>query len=82
MLVTLQSGNTVEADMVIMAIGVRPENMLAKQADLELGARGTIKTNQQMQTNDPDIYAIGDAAEIYNRDLPTACSITIGRPRQ
>ncbi|MEE4195302.1 MAG: FAD-dependent oxidoreductase [Anaerolineae bacterium] len=64
--VTLQSGKTVDVDMVIMAIGVRPENTLAKQADLELGARGTIKTNQHMQTNDPDIYAIGDAAEVYN----------------
>jgi len=67
MTVTLQSGREVQVDMVIMAVGVRPENALAKEAGLELGVRGTVKTNQHMQTNDPDIYAIGDAAEVLNR---------------
>jgi len=66
MQVTLQSGKTVDTDMVILAIGVRPENALAKEAGLELGVRGTIATNEYMQTNDSDIYAIGDAAEVMN----------------
>ena len=80
MVVTLQSGKTVDVDMVIMAIGVRPENALAKQADLELGARGTIKTNAQMQTNDPDIYAIGDAAEILNQISQQRAALPLAGP--
>ncbi len=66
MQVSLQSGKIVDTDMVILAIGVRPENVLAKEAGLELGARGTIATNEFMQTNDPNVYAIGDAAEVMN----------------
>lgn len=58
------SGRKVDAQMVILSIGVRPENQLAKDAGLELGARGLIKTNEHMQTSDPDIYAVGDAAEV------------------
>lgn len=80
MVVTLQSGKTVDVDMVIMAIGVRPENALAKQADLELGARGTIKTNAQMQTNDPDIYAIGDAAEVLNQISQQRAGLPLAGP--
>jgi rhodanese-related sulfurtransferase len=52
--------------MVILAIGVRPEYQLAKDAGLELGMRGTIVTNEHLQTSDPDIYAIGDAAQILH----------------
>jgi peroxiredoxin family protein/rhodanese-related sulfurtransferase/TusA-related sulfurtransferase len=64
MSVTLQSGRQVETDMVIMSVGVRPETILAKEAGLELGTRGAIHVNAQMQTSDADIYAIGDAAEV------------------
>ena len=80
MVVTLQSGKTVGADMVIMAIGVRPENVLAKEAGLELGARGTIKTNDHMQTNDPDIYAIGDAAEVLNQISKQRAGLPLAGP--
>lgn len=62
--VTLQSERKVDTEMVILAIGVRPENQLAKDSGLELGARGTIVTNAHLQTSDPDIYAIGDAAQV------------------
>jgi len=62
--VTLQSGAEVETDLVILSVGVRPENTLAKEAGLELGLRGTIATNEFMQTSDQDIYAIGDAAQV------------------
>ena len=64
--ITLQSGKTVSADMVILSVGVRPESSLAKDAGLELGARGTIAVNEHLQTSNKDIYAIGDAIEVKN----------------
>lgn len=54
---------TITSDIVILAIGVVPENKLAKDAGLELGIKGSIKVNEHLLTNDPDIYAIGDAIE-------------------
>lgn len=62
--VVLNSGKAIDTDMVILAIGVIPENSLAKDAGLELGVRGTIKVNETLQTADPSIYAIGDAIEV------------------
>ena len=67
--VTLKSGRTVSAGAVIMAIGVRPETMLAQQAGLELGQTGAILVDERMQTSDPHIYAVGDAVEV--RSLQT-----------
>lgn len=67
--VILQSGRRISADIVILAIGVRPETKLAQQAGLELGANGTIKVNSFFQTSDPSIYAVGDA--IQTTDLIT-----------
>ena len=64
--VILQSGKKVETNLVILSVGVQPENFLAKDADLKLGARGAISVNEHMQTNDPDIYAIGDAVSVKN----------------
>jgi len=61
--VTLASGTLVPADMVVMAIGVRPEIGLAKAAGLAIGQRGGIAVDEFNLTSDPDIYAIGDAAE-------------------
>jgi NADPH-dependent 2,4-dienoyl-CoA reductase/sulfur reductase-like enzyme len=66
MSVVLQSGRRAEAEIVILAIGVRPEHQLARDADLQLGVRGTIAANEHLQTSDPDIYAIGDAAQILH----------------
>lgn len=51
-------------DFVVMAVGVRPENALAKSAGLTLGATGGIWVNDQMQTSDEDIYAVGDVIEV------------------
>lgn len=62
--VILSSGSKVPADVVIMAIGVRPENKLAKEAGIELGVTGGIKVNRHMQTSDKAIYAVGDAVEV------------------
>lgn len=62
--IQLSSGHMVESDLTILAIGVKPENELAKNAGLTLGARGGIHVNDYLQTNDPSIYAIGDATEV------------------
>ncbi|UWG98261.1 CoA-disulfide reductase [Dehalobacter sp. DCM] len=71
--VFLQSRQQIEADMIIMAIGVRPENMLAVKAGLEIGERGAIRVNDYLQTSDESIYAIGDAIEVkhYITGQPT-----------
>ncbi len=60
---TLSDGE-IETDMVIMAVGVRPDTALAKDAGLELNKRGAIVVNEHMLTSDPDIYAVGDAVEV------------------
>ena len=61
--VTLADGRTLAADLVVGAIGVRPDVRLAELAGLELGPSGGIAVNEANQTNDPDIYAVGDAVE-------------------
>ncbi|UUO07516.1 FAD-dependent oxidoreductase [Blastopirellula sp. J2-11] len=61
--VKLQSGEVATCDLVILGLGVRPNVQLAKEAGLEIGASGGIVTNRFLQTADPDIYAVGDAAE-------------------
>jgi len=57
-------GGELTADMLIMAIGVRPENGLARAAGLDVNERGAIVVNDHMRTSDPDIYAAGDAVEV------------------
>ena len=61
--VTLADGRTLPADLVVGAIGVRPDVPLAEEAGLVLGPRGGIRVSETNQTNDPDIYAVGDAVE-------------------
>ncbi len=62
--VTLASGTTLPAGVVITAIGVKPETTLAVDAGLELGTTGGIKVNEFYQTSDPSIYAVGDVIEV------------------
>ena len=62
--VKLSSGTVQSADIVILSIGVRPNSQIAKDAGLELNARGGIIVNDHMQTADPDIYAAGDVVEV------------------
>ncbi|WP_034630753.1 FAD-dependent oxidoreductase [Desulfotruncus alcoholivorax] len=62
--VVLKSGQKVEAEMVLLAVGVRPETKLAREAGLEIGARGGIKVNEYLQTSDQFIFALGDAVEV------------------
>lgn len=60
------AARTVDADMVIMAVGVRPRSELARAAGLSVAANGAIIVNERMQTSDPLIYAAGDCVEIRN----------------
>jgi NADPH-dependent 2,4-dienoyl-CoA reductase/sulfur reductase-like enzyme/rhodanese-related sulfurtransferase len=63
--VAVQTGQrTLDADMVIMAVGVRPRSQLAVDAGLQVSASGGIVVNERMQTSDPNIYAAGDCVEI------------------
>lgn len=74
----LSDSQTIPARFVVIAAGVRPEVSLALDAGLELGITGGIRVNDRMQTDDPDIYAIGDVAEISvrcgNKNVPTRLS--------
>jgi len=65
--VKLDNGKILDADMVLLSIGVRPTLQLAKEAGLETGEAGGLLVNTQLQTNDLDIYAAGDMVEIEHR---------------
>ena len=69
---------TINADLVILAIGVRPNTQLAVDAGLEIGETRAIKVNDKMQTSDEDIYAAGDCVECVNRITKKACYIPLG----
>lgn len=62
--VLLKNEASLQADMVILAIGVTPDTRLAKEAGLELGIKGSILVNDKMETSAPDIYAVGDAVQV------------------
>jgi len=62
--VLTSSGKQHPADIVILAIGVRPETALAKMAGIEIGQRGGIRVDEHMRTSNPDIFAVGDAVEV------------------
>lgn len=70
----LKSGEALGADLVVLGVGVRPENMLAVQAGLDVGPRGGVKVDDAMRTSDPSIFAVGDAVE--TREYPS------GKPTQ
>ncbi len=63
-LVATDTAGDLEADIVLVTIGIRPENRLAKEAGLEIGPSGGIRVDETMRTSDPDIFAIGDAVEV------------------
>lgn len=80
--VILGSGKKIHAEAVVMAIGVTPETTLAKKAGLKLGKTGAIAVNQNFRTSDKDIYAVGDAIEVYNRLLHTQSKLALAGPAQ
>jgi rhodanese-related sulfurtransferase len=67
--VSTQSGKRYPADLVILALGVRPDTTLARMAGIEVGEHGGIRVDEQMRTSNPDIFAVGDAVEV--RDFVT-----------
>ena len=73
---------TVKADAVVMAIGVAPETTLAVKAGLEIGETRGIKVNHHYQTSDPDIYAVGDAVEIFNAMTHKPGRLALAGPAQ
>lgn len=62
--IMLSSGRKISSDMAVLSIGIKPETVLAKDAGLKIGELGGISVNSRLETNDPYIYALGDAAEI------------------
>ena len=67
--VSTQSGKHYPADVVILALGVRPDTTLPRMAGIEVGELGGIRVDEQMRTSDPNIFAVGDAVEV--RDFVT-----------
>lgn len=76
----LNNGKTIEADFAVMAIGVRPENNLALDSGIEVGPRGHIVTNENMLTNDENIYALGDAVEVIDFNTKEKTAIPLAGP--
>lgn len=76
----LSSGRTIDADLVILSIGVRPDSQLAKEAGLTLGPRGHISVDSYQRTSAPDIYAVGDACESPDPILGGHVAIALGGP--
>jgi NADPH-dependent 2,4-dienoyl-CoA reductase/sulfur reductase-like enzyme/rhodanese-related sulfurtransferase len=72
--VVLKSGQRLSAQLVVLGVGVRPENKLAVEAGLDVGPRGGVRVNRHLQTTDPDIYAVGDVIEV--------CDFVTGEPTQ
>ena len=66
LIIHLNSGETLDADVVILSIGVKPDTKLAVSAGLKIGAAKGIWVNEFLQTSDPNIYAVGDAIEFTN----------------
>lgn len=78
--VHLKSGKRLEGQLVVLGIGVRPENKLAVDAGLEVGPRGGIRVNEFLQTSDPDVYAVGDAIEVQDFVLGGPTQIPLAGP--
>lgn len=80
--VILASGKKIKANAVVMAIGVTPEIELAKNAGLEIGETGAIKVDTNYKTSDNDIYAVGDAIEVYNVLTHSYTKLSLAGPAQ
>ena len=81
-MVVLESGKKIEAQAIVLAIGVTPETELAVKAGIELGKTGAIKVNQNYMTNDKDIYAVGDGIEVYGSLFNDYFKLSLAGPAQ
>jgi len=80
LMVRTKSGRALAADVVILALGVRPDTTLARSAGLALGERGGIRVDRQMRTSDGDIFAVGDAVEVADFVTGEASLIALAGP--
>jgi len=76
----LESKTKIPADMILFSVGVRPELEIAKEAGLEIGKTNGVIVNEYMQSSDPDIYVVGDMAEITNRITGEKTRIPLAGP--
>ncbi len=80
--VTLNSGKQLKAQAVVLAIGVRPDIHLAKEAGLTIGALGGIQVDANYVTSDPSIYAVGDAIEVFHQLTHKQTRLALAGPAQ
>ena len=78
--VLLKDNPSLQADMVVLAIGVTPDTVLAKEAGLELGIKESIVVNDRMETSVPDIYAAGDAVQVKHYVTGNDALISLAGP--
>lgn len=78
--VILENGEQLESDMTLLSVGVRPESSLVQEAGLEIGMRGGIVVNEQYQTSNPDIYAVGDAIIVKQQITGEDTMIALASP--
>jgi len=78
--ITLKSGKTISAELVILSIGVRPNSELAKAAGLSVNERGGIVVDEYLRTSDPDIYAVGDVIQVEDLIFQEPAMIPLAGP--
>ncbi len=78
--VEFADGSRLQADLILMSVGVKAEVELARAAGLEIGETGGVKTNGRMESSDPNIYAVGDAAETIHALTGARARITLAGP--
>jgi len=78
--VETRSGARIQADVVILSVGVKPESQLAKDAGLELGPHAGIRVDESMRTSDPCIWAVGDAVEARDTVTGELCLVPLAGP--
>jgi len=76
----LRGGDALEADLVVVSVGVRPNSALARDAGLSIGERGGIVVDGAMRTSDPDIYAVGDAVQVTDPVLGVPTQVPLAGP--
>lgn len=79
--VELDDGSRIPGSLVLLAVGVRPETALAHAAGLAIGKTGGVLVDQQMQTSDPEIFAVGDMVEVVHRVLGRNVRIPLAGPQ-
>ena len=80
--VILESGKTITSEMVIMGIGGTPDSKIAKEAGLRIGKTGAIYVDHNYKTSDANIYAVGDAIQVYNPLLRDYFTLALAGPAQ